>query len=70
MYSTHRYMQLCIQLYIHSYVYIPVYASPKNGEVTLLPNTRVVKWKCCVSRKRNEANDKGQWCHVLLAFIS
>ena len=35
-----------------------VASPPKNGEIALCPNTRVVKCKHCVSQKRNEANDK------------
>jgi len=42
---------------------------PKNGEITLCPNTRVVKCKYSVSQKRNEANDKVQRYNVLLTFI-
>ena len=42
--------------------------SPRNGEITLWPNTRVVKYKHCVSHKRNEANDKIQWYNILLTF--
>jgi len=43
---------------------------PKNGEIAMWPNMRVVKCKYCVSQKRYEANDKAQWYNVLLTFVS
>jgi len=42
---------------------------PKNGEIALWPNTRVVKCEYCVSQKWNEAKDKVQWYNFLLTFI-
>ena len=42
---------------------------PKNGEIALSPNTRVVKCKSCVSQIRNEANDKIQYNNILVIFI-
>jgi len=43
---------------------------PRNGEIALWSNPRVAKCKYCVSQKRNEANNKGQWYNILLTFIS
>ena len=42
---------------------------PKNGEIALWPNTRVVKCKYCVSQKQNEFNDNIDWYSILLTFI-
>jgi len=75
-------MCVCVCVSMFVFVFVFVYAflyvrerqtdrePPKNGEIALWPNTRVVKCKYCVSQKRNEANDKDQWYSVLLTYIS
>ena len=42
---------------------------PKNGVITLWPNTRVVKCKYCVSQKQNGFNNKIHGYSILLNFI-
>ena len=42
---------------------------PKNGEITLWPNTRVVKRKYYVSQKWNTSNHKPQWYKILLTCM-
>jgi len=48
----------------------PRHEPPKNGEIALGPNTRVVKCKYYVSQKQNGFNNKIQWYSILLTFIS
>jgi len=48
---------------------------PKNRDIALWPNMRVVKNKCYVSQKQNGFNDKIHcdqihWCSILLTFIT
>jgi len=43
---------------------------PKNGVITLWPNTRVVKCKYYVSQKKNGFNNKIHWYSILLTFVS
>jgi len=42
---------------------------PKNAEIALSPNTRVVKCKYCISQKRKQDNDKIQWYNISVIFI-
>jgi len=42
---------------------------PKNGEIALKPNARVVKCKYHVSQKQDGFNNKNQWYNILLTFI-
>ena len=42
---------------------------PKNGEIALWSNKRVVKYKYCVSQKQNGFDNKIQWYNILLTFI-
>ena len=42
---------------------------PKDGEIALWPNTRVVKCKYYVSQKQNGFNDKIHSYSTLLTFI-
>jgi len=59
--NMHTYM-CCYR--VHANVY-----PPKNGEIALWPNTRVVKCKYCVSQKQNGFNNNVQWYIILLTFI-
>jgi len=43
---------------------------PKNGEIALWLNMRVVKCKYCVSQKQNGFNDKIHWYSILLTYLN
>jgi len=51
-----RRREICVRVNIEDMYMQP----PKNGDIALWPNTRVVKCKYYVSQKRNESNIKVQ----------
>ena len=55
---------LLLSLYYFKSTPKPRMYPPKNREIALWPNTRVVKYKFCVSQKRIEANHKSLWYNV------
>jgi len=52
---------LLLSLYYFKSTPKPRMYPPKNREIALWPNTRVVKYKFCISQKRIEANHKSLW---------
>jgi len=60
----------CINIEIHNAlsVHIDIYP-PKNEDIALWPNTRVVKCKYHVSQKQNGFNNKIQLYSILATFI-
>ena len=60
----HVYIHICTYIYIHIYMYTYIYNCgvlingtypPKNAEIALCPNTRVVKCKCTFHTRRTSA---------------